>query len=145
MKYKLIDAEKADIPVDRMCDFLGVATSGYYAWKSRAPSRRQLDDMIYLAHIPALFSQSNGTYGSPRMYVDLKEEGLRIGRHRTARLMRENGLKARQKTRLNARLTAAITVPLPAILLIRISPVTAQIRNGVSISATSGQPKAGSI
>ena len=35
----------------------------------------------------------------PRMHVELNEEGIRAGRHRTARLMRENGLKARQKTR----------------------------------------------
>ncbi|VAV87060.1 Mobile element protein [hydrothermal vent metagenome] len=99
MKYKLIDAKKADIPVDRMCNILDVSSSGYYAWRKRLPSRRQLHDMIYLAHIRSLFSQSNGTYGSPRMHVDLKEEGLPLGRHRTARLMRENGLKARQKTR----------------------------------------------
>lgn len=99
MKYALIDAERATFSVERLCDVLGVSTSGYYAWKNREPSRRQLDDMVYLAHIRSLFSQSNGTYGSPRMHVDLREEGLPIGRHRTARLMRENGLKARQKTR----------------------------------------------
>jgi putative transposase len=99
MRYKLIDAKKADIPIDRMCDILDVSSSGYYSWRKRQPSRRQLDDMVYLAHIRSLFGESNGTYGSPRMHVDLKEEGLSIGRHRTARLMRENGLKARQKTR----------------------------------------------
>jgi len=59
----------------------------------------QLDDMIILAHIRNQFELSRETYGSPRMYVELNEEGIRAGRHRTARLMRENGLKARQKTR----------------------------------------------
>lgn len=55
--------------------------------------------MILLAHIRAEFSTSNGTYGSPRMHAELKESGFSIGRHRVARLMRENGLQARQKTR----------------------------------------------
>lgn len=42
---------------------------------------------------------SNGTYGSPRMTRELQDSGLAVGRRRTARLMRENGLKARQKRR----------------------------------------------
>ena len=55
--------------------------------------------MIYLAHIRIAFELSNRTYGSPRMHRDLVDEGLSIGRRRTARLMRENGLAARQKRR----------------------------------------------
>ena len=99
MKFQLIDAKKAELPVERACLLLGVSVSGYYAWKHRGPSQRQLDDMIYLAHIRAYFAASNGTYGSPRMHVDLREGGLRIGRHRVARLMRDNALKANQKRR----------------------------------------------
>ncbi|AWX93616.1 hypothetical protein DPM13_12395 [Paracoccus mutanolyticus] len=55
--------------------------------------------MVYLAHIRTAFALSNGTYGSPRMHRDLVDEGHEIGRHRTARLMRENQLIARQKRR----------------------------------------------
>ncbi len=117
MRYKLIDAKKADIPVKRMCDILNVSSSGYYAWRKRRPSRRQLDDMVYLAHIRSLFGESNGTYGSPRMHVDLREEGLSIGRHRTARLMRENGLKARQKTRFKRTTDAGHAHPIASNLL----------------------------
>lgn len=99
MKYRVIDAEKAEFPIECLCAAVGVSPSGYYAWKTRTPSRRQHDDMVYLAHIRSLFKASNGTYGSPRMHEDLKEEGLTIGKRRTARLMRDNNLKARQKTR----------------------------------------------
>ena len=63
--FKLIDAGKAQLPVTRMCTLLGVSSSGYYAWKRRKPSRRQLDDMIYLAHIREHFALSNGTYVIP--------------------------------------------------------------------------------
>ncbi len=55
--------------------------------------------MIHLAHIRTAFALSNGTYGSPRMHRDLVDEGHQIGRHRTARLMKENKLVARQKRR----------------------------------------------
>ena len=97
MKFQLIDAKKAALPIERMCPLLNVSVSGYYAWKHRGPSRRQLDDVVFLAHIRAHFTASNGTYGSPRMHVDLCEDGLQIGRHRVARLMRDNALKANQK------------------------------------------------
>jgi putative transposase len=46
MIFQLIDASKADLPIERMSRLLDVSVSGYYAWKSRASSRRQLDDMI---------------------------------------------------------------------------------------------------
>jgi putative transposase len=99
MSFALIDAKKAEIPVETACAVLGVSVSGFYAWKSRPASTRQTNDMILLAHIRAQFSTSNETYGSPRMHFELKESGLSIGRHRVARLMSENGMKARQKTR----------------------------------------------
>lgn len=99
MRFRLIDANRPDMQIDRMCSLMGVSTSGYYAWKNRGPSRRQLDDMVLLAHIRSQFSISNETYGAPRMHVELKEDGLDIGRHRVARLMRDNGLKALQKRR----------------------------------------------
>lgn len=66
-----------------MCDFAGVSISGYYAWKHRVPSRLQLDDLVILAHIRNQFALSRVTYGSPRMHVELNEEGIRAGRHRT--------------------------------------------------------------
>ena len=55
--------------------------------------------MIFLAHIRGHFACSNETYGSPRIHADLKAQGLAIGRHRVARLMRDNGLRALQRRR----------------------------------------------
>ena len=99
MKFQFIDMAKSKFPVQRMCNVLGVSPSGYFAWRSRPACRRQQDDLILLAHIRSAFALSNGTYGSPRMTRELQDEGLAIGRRRTARLMSENGLKARQKRR----------------------------------------------
>ncbi len=98
MSFKLVDEAEEEFPVHRLCRVLGVSQSGYVAWKGRPACRRQRQDMVLLAHIrPAALS--NGTYGSPRMTRDLCDDRLLVGRRRTARLMRENGLRARQKRR----------------------------------------------
>jgi len=99
MRFRLIDQAKKEFPVHRLCNVLGVSESGYFAWKGRPASHRQSEDMVLLAHIRARFSTSNQTYGAPRMHAELKEEGFAVGRHRVARLMRDNGLKALQKRR----------------------------------------------
>jgi transposase InsO family protein len=99
MRFRLIDAAKAEFPIQRMCAVLGVSQSGYFAWKGRPACRRQQEDMVLLAHVRSAFALSHGTYGSPRMTRELQENGLKVGRRRTARLMRENGLRARQKRR----------------------------------------------
>jgi len=99
MRFGLVDAAKKDFPVQRLCKVLGVSASGYFAWKSRPACRRQREDMVLLAHVRSAFTLSNGTYGSQRMVYELRYNGLTIGRRRVARLMRENGLRARQKRR----------------------------------------------
>jgi transposase InsO family protein len=99
MRFELIDRAKKDFPVQRLCQVLGVSQSGYFVWRARPPSRRQREDMVLLAHVRSAFALSNGTYGSPRMACELRDQGLAVGRRRTARLMRDNGLRARQKRR----------------------------------------------
>ncbi|WP_408884340.1 IS3 family transposase [Kozakia baliensis] len=99
MRFRFIDQAKEAFPAERLCRVLGVSTSGYFAWRSRPASRRQRQDMVLLAHVRAAFAGSNETYGSPRMTHEVQANGLAIGRRRVARLMRENGLKARQKRR----------------------------------------------
>lgn len=99
MKYKLVDTNKAVMPVERMCKMMAVSVSGYYAWKGREPSLHHCYDVVLATHIRAQFAASHQTYGAPRMQAELAEEGYQVGRNRIARLMRENGLKAQQKRR----------------------------------------------
>ena len=150
MRFRLIDTMKAEIPVERMCALLGVSVSGYHAWRHRGPSRRQLDDMVILAHIRAQFATSNESYGSPRMHVELREDGVQAGRHRIARLMRDNNLKARQRRRFRKTTDSDHGGPVAAARghptsSIRISAATVQMRNGAWISATSGRMRDGCI
>ena len=99
MRFRLIDAAKKEFPVQRLCKVLGVSQSGYFARKDRPACRRQHEDMVLLAHIRSAFALSNATYGSPRMTRELRDDGITVGRHRVARLMGENALKARQRRR----------------------------------------------
>ncbi|SMD15207.1 putative transposase [Fulvimarina manganoxydans] len=99
MRFKLINTAKKDFPVQRLCKVLDVSPSGYFAWRARPASRRQRDDLVMLAQVRSAFATSNETYGSPRMVHELRADGHLVGRRRVARLMRDNGLKARQKRR----------------------------------------------
>jgi transposase InsO family protein len=91
----VIRAEKANFPVAFMCRQLGLSPSGYYVWERRGASRRRQEDEALIPKIRASHRASRGTYGSPRIYDDLKDQGETVGRHRIARLMRENGITAR--------------------------------------------------
>jgi len=80
-----------------MCKVLKVSQSGYYAWKKRQPSRRQRENELLLGRIKEIWKQSRCTYGSPRITIELNEEGMRCGKNRIARIMRVNGIQAKMK------------------------------------------------
>jgi transposase InsO family protein len=78
---------------------MGVSRSGFYAWLSRPESARRREDRRLKVEIAASFRASRCNYGSPRVLLDLQELGYRTSRKRVARLMREEGLVARQRRR----------------------------------------------
>ena len=83
---------QAVYPIATMCRILGVSPSGYYAWQKRQPSARARADAALLAEIRTAHATSRGTYGAPRIQVELADKGLRVGRKRIARLMSKAGL-----------------------------------------------------
>lgn len=78
-----------------LCDWLGVTRSGFYAWEKREASQRFHEDQKLLERITRLYWQSDGRYGSPRIFKKLLKEGVQVGRKRVERLMKEAGLKGR--------------------------------------------------
>jgi putative transposase len=77
-----------------MCRELRVAQSGYYPWLKRPISNHDQEDARLLRLIRASFVASHGIYGARRVFLDLREAGETCSKHRVARLMRENQLRA---------------------------------------------------
>ena len=82
-----------------MCRLLEVKRSTYYAWRRRPESRRAKVDRRLQLEIEVSHKASDRSYGSPRVHQDLQALGIRCGRKRVARLMRENGIRAKQARR----------------------------------------------
>jgi putative transposase len=97
--FRLIDAERANYPVAMLCRMLGVSKSGYYAWRSRPPSKRSREDYALTEKIREVHHRSRETYGSPRVHAELRALGVRCGRRRVARLMRVAGLQGCMRSR----------------------------------------------
>jgi len=83
--YRLIDEESDRQPVSRLCRTLGVTRSGFYDWQRQPLSDRALADWLLTEQIRGVFDESEQTYGSPRVYKELKlGRGLAIGEKRVA-------------------------------------------------------------
>ena len=99
MIFRFIRAEKASYPVTVLCRVLEVTRSGYYAFEKRKPSERTRADAQLVVKIRTVHERGRRQYGSPRVHEKLTAQGERVGRHRVARLMRENGIQARRTRR----------------------------------------------
>ncbi len=97
--FRFIDKEKVNYPVRLMCRLLDVSPSGYYAWTTRPTSTREFQDQMLLVLIRESHERSRRTYGMPRVWEDLKEIGIGIGRKRVARLMRREGIRGAYRRR----------------------------------------------
>ena len=86
--FEFVEREKVNHKIATMCRVLGVSTSGYYAWRGRRPSQRALEDAVLTETITAIHKDSRGTYGSPRVHAELRDDhGVRCATKRVARLM----------------------------------------------------------
>ena len=94
MKYRLIEAEKAEHSISRLCKVLGVTGQGFHAWRRRRPSLRQLGDAELAKLIVTIYDGSHQIYGAVRIHDELRDEyEIQIGRKHVARLMRQRGIQ----------------------------------------------------
>jgi putative transposase len=99
-RYRLVAAEEAgEHNVEKACALLQISRSAYYDWKRHTPSTHALRDEELEQRISAIYTKCRGLYGAPRVHAELKQEGIRCGRKRVARLMAKLGLVGRQKRR----------------------------------------------
>jgi putative transposase len=97
--FRFIAAERACHSVKMLCRVLGVSRSGFHAWAVRPPSPRAIADAALSERVRELHTASRRTYGSPRIYRDLRADDIAVGRKRVERLMRQDGLSGTVKRR----------------------------------------------
>ena len=99
MRFCFIEDHRTTFPVRTMCAVLEVSHSGYYAWRDRPDSARDVADRGLAAEIRRIHADNRAVYGSPRVHAALRAEGRRVGVNRVARLMRRHGIQGRHKRR----------------------------------------------
>jgi putative transposase len=102
MRFQFIEDHLEEFPVKLMCKVLEVSTSGYYAWRGRPPSKREMANRELTKEIRVAFEESGETYGSPRIYQVMRKRGLMCSKNRVARLMASESLQAKQTRRFRS-------------------------------------------
>lgn len=92
MRFQMIERCHESFPVTMMCRCLKVSRSGFYDWSSRKPGKRQQDNSRLLRKIKHLHLESDGVFGSPRIWEELRYDGERCSLDRVARLMQANAI-----------------------------------------------------
>ena len=108
MKYAFIQRHRRVWPIRVQCRVLGVSVSGYHqhlARRREIAQRRHLSDEALLVHIRAAYAENHGAYGWPRIWRQLRAQGIRVGKQRVQRLMQEHGIQARGKRRFRVMTT----------------------------------------
>ena len=92
-RYAVIARGRSEYPVGKMCRYLEVSTSGFYAWACRTPGPRARANARLLKRIREIHEVSPGVIGAPRMHEDLTDEGESVSLNRVVRLMAGAGLQ----------------------------------------------------
>ena len=115
-----------------LCNVFGVSRSGYYAWLRRPESKRKAENKVLSRSIKEIHKESNGEYGSPKVHQELRRRGTCCGHNRVARLMREDGLKAKTMRKFKATTNSNHSLPVAPNLLNRDFSQTAPNRAWVA-------------
>ena len=117
MKFRFISDHWGAFKVGRMCKLLNVSRSGYHAWLKRPESRRKRENRDLEAKIRVLHAASHGIYGAPRIHRDLIDDGIRCGKNRVARIMRNAGIRSRSKKKFKVTTNSKHNFPVAPNLL----------------------------
>ena len=99
MRYRFIATEKAHYAVRTLCRVLRVSRSGFYTWRVRENAGPDPDRVLLVDRVRSIHAAKRGSYGSRRMAQALQREGYGVGRHQARTLMREAGVRCRQRRR----------------------------------------------
>lgn len=93
---------REEFPISLMCEVIGVSRGGYYSWLRRPESKRNIENRNLKTEIRSIHAESKRIYGSPKVYEELKDRGIRCSLKRVTRLMREDGLYAKTTKKFKA-------------------------------------------
>ena len=128
MKYAWIALHKMVWPIGLICQVLGVSTSGYFEhWRRKGAcsgerstgTSGRVSNTALLVHIKAIHAEVRGEYGWPRMFRELVARGMRVGKARVQRMMRQHGIKARGKRKFVVTTDSKHDLPIAPNLLAR--------------------------
>lgn len=119
MKYAFIHQHRQAFSIQRMCAVLGIARSGYYAWRQRGgePSPRRRQQAITDQRVAQAFRQGKGRSGAPRLTHDLKDAGVSNSRNTVAASLQLQGLRAKAARKYKATTNSRHTLPVAPNLL----------------------------
>jgi hypothetical protein len=89
--FEFVKANQAAFPVRLMCRTL-LSPSGYYAWSERPPAARTRANEALLVTMRGIYAATKQSYGRPRMYAELRDDGVLVNHKRVGRLMKLDGL-----------------------------------------------------
>ena len=95
MKYAWITAHRKEFKVEAMCRLLEVGKSGFYAALKRPPSAGQVRRGELLSEIKNVHTKSRGVYGSPRVFEELKAQGIKASRNTVAKIMSQAEIRSK--------------------------------------------------
>jgi putative transposase len=125
VRYAFIERHQRVWPIVDQCRVLEVAVSGFRAWRKRpfakpdATPGGRVTDLALIAHIRAAFAVSKQTYGWPRMARQLRSEGLRVGKERVRKAMKDNDIRVRSRRRFKVTTDSCHNLPIAPNLLNR--------------------------
>jgi transposase InsO family protein len=108
VKYAFIERYRYLWPICVQCRVLQVSVSGFHQHLARRVAiaqRRHLSDEALLVHISAVYAENRGAYGWPRIWRQLRSQGIRVGKLRVQRLMQKQGIQARGKRKFRVTTT----------------------------------------
>jgi transposase InsO family protein len=111
MKYKFIMENRKEFRLGKMCKVLEVSRSGYHNYVRRKLKQRGLKNQLLLEQIKRIFERSHGVYGSPRIYRELRKQGMVCNKKTVARIMRINAIRAKTKRKYKVTTDSAHKYP----------------------------------
>ncbi len=119
MKYAFIHRHRQAFSIQRMCHVVGVARSGYYAWRQRegASSPKRSQQAIIDQHVAKAYHQRKGRSGAPRLTLDLRDDGMPINRKTVAASLQRQGLRAKAARKFKATTNSRHSLPVAPNLL----------------------------